>query len=345
MFQEPDDLSSYLLIFILCFISSVFLLYILKQWLPAHFLAAGFNARSNHSIPARQIGGLACIPVFVCVLVLAGFWDIIPARLSLSLTGAAILVWVTGYLDDKDELSVRVRLPAQLLAAIIAVYGLGEDFRILPDLFPHWLEIIFLTVAVLGSINVANFMDGLDWLTVTGIGIPLFLLGIIAALSLQNPTIAIIGFSLSGALAGFAVFNRHPASVFLGDSGSLPLGLITGAVFLLFAQQAGLIPALILPLYYIADSGSTIILRLRKGENILQAHSSHAYQIAKRAGKSVGFVTGSIAALNLFLAGITALIISLGPIAQIAGLGLAILLTGLLIIYFRTTGSNAKTTG
>ncbi len=329
-------MSVYWWIFPLCFIFSTLLLLILKDRLPANFLAAGFNPRSNHSVPARQIGGLACIPVFICALIIFGLWEMIPARMSISLVIAATLVWVTGYLDDRKELSVRARLPLQLLAAILAVYSLGADFRLLPDLLPYWLEMLLLSIAILGSINVANFMDGLDWLTVTGIGIPLLLLGILSAIFLQEPAIPAISLAISGALAGFAVFNRPPASIFLGDSGSLPLGLITGAVFLLFAGQAGIIPALILPLYYILDAGSTIILRLSKGENILQAHSSHAYQIAKRSGKSVYFVTGSLALLNLILGAITAATLWSGTlIGQLYGLIIALVLTALLILYFR----------
>ncbi|MCR2446275.1 hypothetical protein NSP53_23305, partial [Salmonella enterica] len=87
---------------------------------------------------------------------------------------------------------------------------------------------------------------------------------------------------------------------------------------------------------YILDAGSTIILRLSKGENILHAHSSHAYQIAKRSGKSVYFVTGSLALLNLILGAITAATLwSSTFIGQLSGLIIALVLTALLILYFR----------
>ncbi|WOC15287.1 putative undecaprenyl-phosphate N-acetylglucosaminyl 1-phosphate transferase [Pseudochrobactrum sp. MP213Fo] len=327
---------SYLLTFIFCLVASAILLLTLKYTLPASFLSAGFNARSNHTTPARQIGGLACIPVCVCALLIVTMTGMIPARLGISLSIAALLVWVAGYIDDRKELSVRARLPVQVLASIIAIYGLGENFRLLPQLLPYWLEAMLLCVALLGSINVTNFMDGLDWLTASGLGIPLFLLGLVSACLLQDPALAVLAFAASGAVAGFAVFNRPPALIFLGDSGSLPLGLIAGVAFLLFARNAAIIPALILPLYYIADSSSTILLRLRKGENILQAHSAHAYQIAKRSGKSVYYVTGYIALLNVCLGTITALVILSGTVAgQLIGMALASALTGLLIRHFR----------
>lgn len=312
---------------------------LLLDWLlPTHFLAAGINSRSNHSLPARQIGGLACIPVFICAIIIAASIGAVATRLGICLSIAAMLIWITGYLDDRRELSVKTRISVQLIAAIVSLYGLGENFRLFPEFLPHWLEAIAVSIALLASINIANFMDGLDWLTASGIGIPLFLLGIIASVFLQDPTVSVMSFAMSGAIAGFALFNRPPALIFLGDSGSLPLGLITGIVFLLFTEQAGLISALILPLYYIMDSSTTIFLRLRKGENLLKAHSFHAYQIAKRSGKSVLYIAGCIACLNIAL-GILATIplIINSTSVNIAALSSAIILTGLLLRHFRQT--------
>lgn len=336
-------MSSYLSYFIFCSVGTIAVLLILRQMLPAQFLAAGHNARSNHTTAARQLGGLALIPAALAAILVAVLWGQLSARFGISLTISASILCYTGYLDDAKELSIRARLPAQFLAALIGLYGLGEESRLLPDLLPYWLEFLLLTAAVFGSINVTNFMDGLDWLTVSGIGIPLLLLGIIAVTILQQSdvtaNIAVVSFAISGAVAGFALFNRPPARIFLGDSGSLPLGLITALLFILFAAESGMIAALILPLYYILDAGSTIILRLRKGENILQAHSQHAYQIARRAGQSVYAITGKIAALNLCLGLICATVIS-WPVAGIefAGLLLAIVLASLLIRHFRFKG-------
>lgn len=329
-------MSSYPLFFILCLAGSSVSLLILKRSLPASFLAAGFNSRSNHTTAARQIGGLACIPVCVCAIIIAGVTSIITVMLSISLSIAAMMLWVTGYLDDKNELSVRIRLAVQLISAMIALYGLGENFRLFPDLHPHWIETSLLCIVILSSINIANFMDGIDWMTVSGLGLPLLLLSIMSIFLLPDPSIAILGLTLSGALAGFALFNRPPALIFLGDSGSLPLGLLASITLLLFAAHAGIIPALILMLYYILDSASTIILRLRKAENILKSHSSHAYQKAKRSGKSVYYITGSIAGLNISLGIISALIVTFNTIeVQITGLFVALILTGLLIRHFR----------
>lgn len=325
-----------MLIFISCLALTCLLLLLLTHFTTQDFLAAAISSRSNHSTAARQLGGLAYIPIFCAAITLAMPAGLIPLRLGGSLVFSCLLLCVTGYLDDKNELSVRIRLFLQLAAAACALYGLGGQYRLLPAYLPYPAEYFLLIIAILSCINVTNFMDGLDWLTVSGVGIPLFLLGLIAACFLQDNSITVIAFAASGALAGFALFNHPPARIFSGDSGSLPLGLISAVALLLFAQQAGIIPALILPLYYIVDAASTIMLRLYKGENILQAHSAHAYQIAKRSGMSVYKITGSIALLNLALGTIAAILVALpNTSGHIAGLIFALLLTGLLIKYFR----------
>ncbi len=326
----------FVLIFILCFVLTGLVLLFLARCTAADFLAATVSARSNHSTSARQLGGLAYIPVFMIAIALAIMAGFIPRQTGGGLISACLILWITGYLDDRNELSVPVRLLLQLVAAACALYGFGSHYRLLPAFLPYPVEYILLLIAILGSINISNFMDGLDWLTVSGAGIPLLLLGLIAAYFLQDDVISIIAFAVSGALAGFAIFNHPPARIFSGDSGSLPLGLISAFALLLFARQAGIIPALILPLYYIADASTTIVLRLRKGENILQAHSAHAYQIARRSGMSVYRITGSIALLNLSLGAIAAMVVNLQSTeSHIAGLCLALLLTSLLLIYFR----------
>jgi UDP-N-acetylmuramyl pentapeptide phosphotransferase/UDP-N-acetylglucosamine-1-phosphate transferase len=140
----------------------------------------------------------------------------------------------------------------------------------------------------------------------------------------------------AGGLLGFAFFNRPPARVFLGDSGSLPLGLITGTALLLLARETHIVVALILPLYYILDAGSTIIMRLSQGENILKAHSKHAYQVAKRAGWSVLKVVGHVALLNLILIACAVALLALDHlITRVAFLMVAVVATLVLLLDFR----------
>ena len=325
-------LISFLVSAVLCGIG----LYLLNRLLPERFLAARMSSRSNHTTVARQIGGLALIPAIIATMLIFAPDLEINMHLAICLSASSLLLWIIGGLDDRFELSEIIRLGSQFIAAGLVVYGLGADFRLLPDFLPHWLEVGLIVVALMVAINVTNFMDGLDLMTAAGIGIPLAGIGILAAAGLAGLESGGIGIIAAGGLFGFALFNRPPAKIFLGDSGSLPLGLIAGTALLLLARETHIAVALILPLYYILDAGTTIVMRLSQGENILKAHSKHAYQTAKRSGWSVLKVVGHVALLNLILIACAMALLSLDHImTQFALLLVAIVATLVLLLDFR----------
>ena len=106
----------------------------------------------------------------------------------------------------------------------------------------------------------------------------------------------------AGAAAGFLVLNWHPARLFLGDTGSVPLGYLLGWLLVWSACVADLWwLALVLPLYYWADATLTLLVRSARGEKVWRAHRQHAYQAAVRAGASHADVAGFIALINLVL--------------------------------------------
>jgi UDP-N-acetylmuramyl pentapeptide phosphotransferase/UDP-N-acetylglucosamine-1-phosphate transferase len=151
-------------------------------------------------------------------------------------------------------------------------------------------------------VNLVNFMDGLDWMTVaevvpiTGAMIVLGWLG-----DLPAPA-TIVAAALCGAMAGFAPLNRPVAKIFLGDVGSLPIGLLLGWCLLQLAYQQHLVAALLLPLYYLSDATVTLLRRLVRGEPFWAAHRSHFYQRATDNGFSVLRVVGEVFVLNVALA-------------------------------------------
>ncbi|OJY06403.1 MAG: glycoside hydrolase [Rhizobiales bacterium 63-22] len=325
-------LVSFLFSAILCALG----LAVLSRVLPPHFLAARMSSRSNHSVAARQIGGLALIPAIVVTLAVFGADLEVHERLLVCLCGACLLLWAVGAADDRFEISERIRLSAQFVAACAVLYGLGSDFRLLPGLLPHWLEAVLIVFALMIAVNVTNFMDGLDMMTAAGIGLPLIGIAALASLGLAGMESGGLGAAAAGGLAGFALFNRPPARIFLGDSGSLPLGLLAGTALIVLARETHIAAALLLPLYYILDAVTTIVLRAADGENILKAHSRHAYQVAKRAGWSVGKVIGHVALLNLVLiACAVALLRFDNAAAHAACLLTGVVATGLLLLDFR----------
>ena len=150
-------------------------------------------------------------------------------------------------------------------------------------------------------VNLVNFMDGLDWMTVAEVVPITAALAVIGALGLLPPAETITSFALCGAMIGFAYFNRPVAKLFLGDVGSLPLGLLLGWLLVQLAGHHGLAAAILLPLYYLADATITLIRRLVNGEPVWQAHRSHFYQRATDRGFTVSQVVAHVFAVNLGL--------------------------------------------
>ncbi|MCB1420532.1 MAG: glycoside hydrolase [Notoacmeibacter sp.] len=286
---------------------------ILRRTLPGSFLAAGSSSRSNHVLPARQIGGLAVIPAALAGATIAGFS---PSSL---LAGAILLLWVAGLADDWKPYGALARLALQFVGALLALAGTGGAPAILGFL-PWPVALSVAAVFLVWCINMVNFMDGLDLMTASGAGLPLAFLatGLLASGNELSPLMA----GLAGGLAGFAVHNRPPARVFLGDNGSLPLGLMAGLAILTLADTAGPLAALAPFAYYFWDSGLTILRRLRMGENILSSHSLHAYQRAFRAGFPVLRISALVAAASV-LSGtmaVTAAFCEPGILQSVAGL-------------------------
>jgi UDP-N-acetylmuramyl pentapeptide phosphotransferase/UDP-N-acetylglucosamine-1-phosphate transferase len=133
-------------------------------------------------------------------------------------------------------------------------------------------------------VNLVNFMDGIDWMTVAEV-VPVTIgLGIAGALGALPAEGTLVTLALLGAMLGFAPFNKPVARIFLGDVGSLPTGLLLFWLLVLLAGSGHLAAALLLPLYYLADTTITLIRRYRAGEKITVAHRSHFYQRALHGG-------------------------------------------------------------
>jgi UDP-N-acetylmuramyl pentapeptide phosphotransferase/UDP-N-acetylglucosamine-1-phosphate transferase len=151
-------------------------------------------------------------------------------------------------------------------------------------------------------VNLVNFMDGLDLMTVAEI-VPLtgalVLLGWLA--DLPAP-VTVAAAALFGAMLGFAPFNRPVAKIFLGDVGSLPIGLLAGWCLLQLAWHQQIAAALLLPLYYLADATVTLLRRVIRREPFWAAHRSHFYQRATDNGFAVSRVVSEVFALNILLA-------------------------------------------
>jgi UDP-N-acetylmuramyl pentapeptide phosphotransferase/UDP-N-acetylglucosamine-1-phosphate transferase len=322
---------------ILAGLLSVALILALSPWLKAYALARP-NARSSHREPTPQGGGAAVIVATLAAawlgMALLGMAVPAPPGEFLALTIAALALAGVGAVDDLHPLSVGLRLALQCAAVALVLAFIPADWRVVPAV-PWSIERAGLLLGGVWFVNLTNFMDGLDWMTVaetvpiTGAIILMGLLGAVPALPL---TVAV---ALFGAIVGFAPFNKPVARLFLGDVGSLPIGLLLGWLLLHVAVSGHLAAALLLPLYYLADTALTLLRRARAREPIWQAHRSHYYQRATGRGFTVKTIVLRVFLVNIGL-GALALITVVHPESSASTIALAAgaALVGLLLASF-----------
>jgi UDP-N-acetylmuramyl pentapeptide phosphotransferase/UDP-N-acetylglucosamine-1-phosphate transferase len=270
----------------------------IQPWLLRHALAKP-NARSSHRAPTPQGAGIA---VIAATLLVAGpIAGAVPLNIPVAISAASLFLAIVGFADDVKSIPVLPRLMMQAVAVGAVLFATSSDVRIVPAC-PLWIERSLLLLAGLWFVNLVNFMDGLDWMTVaevvpiTGAMLALGWLGEFPA------SATILAAALFGAMVGFAPFNRPVAKIFLGDVGSLPIGLLLGWCLLQLAWHQQPTAALLLPLYYLADATLTLLRRLVRGEPFWAAHRSHFYQRATDNGFTVLRVVSEVFALNVGLA-------------------------------------------
>lgn len=270
------------------------------------------NARSSHRVPTPQGAGIA---VIAATLIVASLWGV-SANVAIppALVAATIVIALVGFVDDIVSLPVLVRLVLQAACVGAVVFTAPDTARIVPAL-PLALERGLIVLAGVWFVNLVNFMDGLDLMTVAEV-VPitaaLLLLGMLG--DLPWPAV-LIATALCGAMLGFAPFNRPVAKVFLGDVGSLPIGLLLGWCLLELAWHGQAAAALLLPAYYLADATITLFRRIARREPFWSAHRSHFYQRATDNGFSVSRVSGEVFLLNLVLAGLAILAVRAATVA------------------------------
>ncbi len=254
------------------------------------------NERSSHSAPTPRGGGLGIVIVASAAIALLWAASIVPARVALALLAGGGLLAIAGYLDDRHQLGVRVRLLVQLAAAGLAMWLLGgmAPLQLGTQLGRPGVERLRRRRARHHLVrHLFNFMDGIDGLAgseavfVSAAGAAFVLAGGAA------PGLAAIGAALAGASAGFLVWNWAPARIFMGDVGSNYLGFCLAVLTLAAGQlqPSWLWVWLILAAVFIVDATVTLVRRLVRGERVHQAHRSHAYQQLSRRWRSHSRVT------------------------------------------------------
>ncbi len=224
------------------------------------------NHRSLHTKSVHRIGGVGLM------LGVLAAWVLLPVLLPWSVWLGVCLLVLVSFADDIFGLPIWLRLLVHCIAAVFLSTILLFDTH-------GWLIAAIAAIWIIWMTNLYNFMDGSDGLAggMTLIGFSFYGL---AALLGDNETFAVINFSIASAAMAFLFFNFHPARVFMGDAGSIPLGFLAAVLGILGWVDS--IWPVWFPLMvfspFIVDASVTLVNRWLHGKKIWQAHLEHYYQ-------------------------------------------------------------------
>ncbi|GAB2721287.1 MraY family glycosyltransferase [Paenibacillus thermoaerophilus] len=272
---------------------------LLTPWVKAFAVKIGAidvpNHRKVHTRIMPRLGGLAIYLAFV--LATLGAWlfagSDIDWKVALGLLLGGTVVVAVGALDDKFELSPKMKLLGQIAAALIVVsFGVRIELLNIPFgetvVDTSWLSIPLTVFWIVGVTNAVNLIDGLDGLAAGVSGIANATILVLAVL-MGNGTVILLSAILLGSILGFLVYNFHPAKIFMGDSGALFLGFALSTFSIMGFKQATLV-SFIVPLVILAvplgDTFFAIIRRVLNRTPISVADKSHLHHCLQQIGLS-----------------------------------------------------------
>jgi len=246
------------------------------------------NHRSSHSVPTPRGGGLACLIGIVAAAIVA---QVMGRPMPWVFVAGAVVLSVVGFADDRLGLSPLPRLAAQFAVGALMGSALGGGW---------WFLAAVLVVPL--SVNVVNFMDGINGITSLTIacwGVTALLVGNADRI----PTLALIGAVTAGASLGFLPWNAPVARIFLGDVGSYLLGGLVASGTLIGIANGASSALLLAPMTLFAvDTGTVLARRAKRGSPLFEAHREHIYQrLVGESGLPHFAVALSIAGLSALL--------------------------------------------
>lgn len=279
------------------------------------------NHRKVHTVMMPRLGGLAIFLAFAAVTLAVlpflpqAFFDKYDDLFFSLLVGGTVIV-LTGILDDKYELSARVKLLGQIAAASVVVFGFGIRVDLLNLPFGEsgmqietWIGIPLTLLWIIGVTNAINLIDGLDGLAagVSGIAIATMMA---VAIFMGNAAVILMCAILLGGIVGFLFFNFHPAKIFMGDTGALFLGFSLSILSLYGFKQVTLV-SFITPLLIIgvplSDTFFAVIRRWVNKKPIFAPDKGHLHHCLRELGFSHRKTVLIIYGIALFF-GISAII-------------------------------------
>lgn len=253
------------------------------------------GSRKLHRLPIPRLGGIAICLAYILSFVVLAFSPlnarhIVEQALVIRLLPAGLLIFAVGLADDIFGLKAWTKLLGQL-AAGLAVYLAGVSLHGIGGYnLPEWAQLPMTLAWLVLTTNAINLIDGMDGLA-TGVSLFATLTMLCAALMAGNIPLAMATMPLAGALVGFLRYNFNPATIFLGDCGSLLIGFLLGCFGLIWSQKSATMLGMTAPLMALAipllDVGLSIIRRFLRGQPIFGADQGHIHHRLLAKGLTV----------------------------------------------------------
>ena len=245
--------------------------------------------RHVHSTPVPRLGGVAILLATMCVVGAALLFPRVfnaPSELPIrvaGILGPAAMMFLLGLVDDWRPLGAPIKLLGQTVAAVLLYvngFGVYQMDLLGSHVLGHFLALPLTIFWVLLITNAFNLIDGLDGLA-SGSALFSTLVVLVVSLSLSNHLISFLAVVLAGAILGFLPFNIGPATIFLGDSGSLFIGFLLSALGLAGSQKAQTMVAVAIPVVSfglpILDVGLALVRRFMNNKPLFVGDREHIH--------------------------------------------------------------------
>lgn len=284
--------------FLTAFILSLFATYAVRRWaLGRGYVDHPGEERRIHKLPTPNVGGTAVALVTVATFVGWSFL-VVPGEVArpdiVAMLVGGLLIFMVGFWDDTRNLRPRTKFALQILIATGAFAGgvqiLGVSFA---ELWQSQLSLVLsfavTSVWIVGTTNAFNLIDGSDGIAAGAALFAALTLAVIFGLN-ADPLGALMATVLVGACLGFLFFNFPPASIFLGDSGSLFLGFTLAALAVITTHKTATIVAMAIPIVAfgipLLDTAMAIVRRFLRHEPIFAADRGHIHHRLSSLGHS-----------------------------------------------------------
>jgi Fuc2NAc and GlcNAc transferase len=299
------------------------------------------NERSAHSKSTPRGGGLSIVLSFTLSYLITGvIFGNFNHQITLGLVIPGIAVALTGLYDDCYHSRPATRLLVYVFCAtclVLSQNGLPSLTIFGITLDPGLAGILVSILAVTWIINLYNFMDGIDNIATTQALSGTLITGILLNNFFLHQHLTLMYWILSSCILGFLLYNLLIETFFLGDAGSSYIGFMLSGLIILSAHvdQNLLWAWLILLGVFITDATLTLLIRIIKKENLLMAHSNHAYQHAARLFKSHNVVVFGILGINILWLSPLAFLVATESIESHWGMLIAYTPITFLVLYFK----------